>query len=62
MATKSFLHNINIKDCDQARKLVVALESATHDKGKEVVLSRPIVDLRGEQAKEFIKHYGEKRI
>ena len=62
MSTKSFLKNINIKNPSQAKQLINALENAESFKGKEVVMTRFVTELRGDQAKDFIKHYAEQSI
>lgn len=54
MATKSFLKNINIKGKKQTRELLRALEYAEKHPGKEVKMSRPVVELRGDDAKKFL--------
>lgn len=59
MATKSFLKNVNIKGRSQTRKFLDALEYAEQHRGKEVVMSRPVTELRGEKAIEFLQKFSE---
>ena len=54
MATKSFLKNINIKGRKQTRDLLRALKYAEKHPGKNVEMSRPVVELRGEDAQKFL--------
>lgn len=53
MATKSILKNIHIRDKRAAWNLVNALENAKKKKGKEVILSKNLNEIKGEKIKEF---------
>lgn len=53
MATKSILKNVDIRDPKLGKALVVALESASGKKAKDVTLSRTYSDIRGEKLKEI---------
>lgn len=53
MATSSFLRNVNITTKKQAQRLVEALEKAEQQRGEDVKMSRPVHDVRREQAKDF---------
>ena len=53
MATKSILKNIHIRDKRSAWNLVNALENAKKKKGKEVILSKNLNEIKGEKIKEF---------
>lgn len=53
MATSSFFRNINITTEKQARNLINALEKAEKKRGEEVKMSRPLNEVKREQAKEF---------
>lgn len=53
MATKSILKNVDIKDPKLGKSLVVALESASGKKAKNVILSRTYSDVHGEKLKEI---------
>lgn len=55
MATSSIFVNVNVKNKDDCRKLVLALEHAKGKKAKEVVLSRPVEVIRGEKVKDLLK-------
>jgi hypothetical protein len=48
MATKSILKNVDIKDPKLGKSLVVALESASNKKVKEVTLCQTYSDIHGE--------------
>lgn len=54
MATSSFLRNVNITTKRQAQRLVEALEKAEQQRGEDVKMSRPVHDVRREQAKDFL--------
>lgn len=53
MATKSILKNIDIKQKNLGRSLVVALENASGKTSKDVKLSRTYKDIRGDKIKEI---------
>lgn len=53
MATKSILKNVDIKSPKLGKSLVVALESASGKKAKDVTLSRTYSEVRGEMLKEI---------
>lgn len=57
MATKSILKNVNISGRKNVRLFVNALEKAQKTTGKEIVMSRPVEELRGQQAEEYLKGY-----
>ena len=57
MATNSFLKNINIKGRSQTQKLVSALERSESNRGKEVKMSRSVVEIKGEGVRDFLKNY-----
>lgn len=48
MATKSIYKDVRIKDPALCRRLVSALENAKSDKGKEVVFSKRVTTVKGE--------------
>lgn len=48
MATKSIYKDVRIKDPSLCRRLVSALENAKSDKGKEVVFSKRVTTVKGE--------------
>lgn len=58
MATNSFLKNINVKNRTQTQQLINALERAEANRGKEVVMSRAVVEIKGDGVKEFFKNRG----
>ncbi|ACB84405.1 hypothetical protein [Natranaerobius thermophilus] len=53
MATKSILKNINIRRKSFCRNFINALENAKGRKSKEVKLSRPVTEIKGEKIKEI---------
>ena len=53
MATKSILKNVDIKDENLGKSLVVALENAASKRSKTVSLSRTYSDVRGQKIKEL---------
>lgn len=53
MATKSILKNVNIKTRQQVRQLTYALENAENKRGKEVILSRTVAELKADQVMHF---------
>lgn len=55
MATKSILKNVNIKGGAQTRALLHALEHAEQHRGKEVVLSRSVEEIRGDDVCKFFE-------
>ena len=59
MATKSILKTINVRGREQVSRLADAMEKAEAWQGKEVRLRYPVVELRGEQIREFADSYFE---
>ena len=57
MATKSFLKTIHTISVDNAAQLADAFEKAKSFKGKEVKMSRPVVEVKGENIKELFARY-----
>lgn len=55
MATKSMLKNVNIKGRAQTRALLHALEHAEQHRGKEVVMSRSVEEVRGDDVRKYFK-------
>ena len=53
MTTSSFFRNINITTEKQARNLIDALEKAEKQRTEEVKMSRPVHEVKREQAKDF---------
>lgn len=53
MATKSILKNINIRSQNAAYRLVNALENAEKFKGESVEVSRPVVEVKKGNMKDF---------
>lgn len=58
MATKSILKNINIRSKSQGISLANALERAEKFQGKDIVFSRAVSEVKGEDVKKF---FGAKR-
>lgn len=54
MATKSILKNVDIKDKNLGKSLVLALENASGKKSKDVQLSRTYEDVRGEKLRSIL--------
>lgn len=54
MATKSILKNIDIKDKNQAKSLIIALERAAQKHSPEVQLSRTYEDVRGDKLRSIL--------
>lgn len=52
MATSSFFRNVNITTPKQAWSLIKALEKAEKTRGEEVKMSRPVQEVKHEQAKD----------
>ena len=48
MATKSIYKAIRVKDPSLCRRLVSALENAKSDRGKEVIFSKRVTTVKGE--------------
>lgn len=61
MATNSFLKNINIKGRSQTQNLVTALERSEANRGKDVTMSRSVVEIKGDAVKEFFKNRKRQR-
>ncbi|MBQ7515433.1 MAG: hypothetical protein IJS96_04055 [Schwartzia sp.] len=61
MATKSILKNIYMSDPEQISRLADAMEKAEAWQGKEVELRYPVVELKGQQIKDFVDAYLGKR-
>lgn len=59
MATKSILKNINVRGRKQVRRLADAMEKAEAFRGKEVVMRHAVVEIKGEQIKDFVAEYFE---
>ncbi|RBP68323.1 hypothetical protein DES36_10384 [Alkalibaculum bacchi] len=55
MATKSILKNINIKEKNSGRRLVLALENAKNKKSKEVTYKKSYSEISKDQIKEIFK-------
>lgn len=53
VATKSILKEVNFKKPKLISQFVTVLENAEKDHGKEVVLSKPTCDLKGEKIREM---------
>lgn len=53
MATKSILKNINIRSQNAAHRLVNALECAERFKGEPVEMSRPVIEVKKGNMKDF---------
>lgn len=60
MATKSFLKTIHNISVDDAEQLAAAFEGAKAFRGKEVKMSRPVVEVKGEQIKKLFAVYEER--
>lgn len=54
MATKSIFQSININETKQGKALIIALESASRKKTKNVQLSRPYKDIQGAQLRSIL--------
>ena len=54
MATKSFLKNISIKNKNDSRNFVKALEKAETKKNKKVTLSKAVVQVNGNEIKKYL--------
>ena len=52
MATSSFFRNVNITTTKQAQCLANALEKAEKNRGEEVTMSRPVHEIKRDQAKD----------
>lgn len=61
MATNSFLKNINIKGRAPTQKPVTALEHSESNRGKDVTMSRSVVELKGDAVKDFFKNRKRQR-
>lgn len=55
MATKSILKNIDIKDKELGKSLVIALERATQVHAKDVQLSRTYEDVCGNKLRSILQ-------
>lgn len=55
MATKSILKNVDIKDKNLGKSLVVALENAAGKHTKEITLSKAYEDVRGDKLRSILK-------
>ena len=55
MATKSIYKDVRIKDPSLCRRFVSALENAESDRGKEVVFSKRVTTVKGEDIKKMFK-------
>lgn len=55
MATKSILKNIDIKDKELGKSLVIALENATRAHAKDVQLSRTYEDVCGDKLRSILQ-------
>ena len=53
MATKSFLKDVVIRDRSQAKQLLSALENADKKIAKEVILSKSLEEVRGNNIKKL---------
>ena len=53
MATKSILKNINVRGRKQIKMLADAMEHAEAFQGKEVTMSRPVSEIKGDKIKDF---------
>ncbi len=54
MATRSILTSVNIRGDKQTKAFITALEEAKNKKGKDVVLSRKLREIKEEQMEDFI--------
>ena len=54
MATKSFLKNISIKNKNDSRNFVKALEKAETKPNKKVTLSKAVVQVNGNEIKKYL--------
>ena len=59
MATKSFLKTIHTIDVSNAEDLANAFEHAKVFRGKEVNLSHPVVEVKGEKVRELFSRHKE---
>lgn len=57
MATKSILKSVNIRGKSRVRDFVTALERAEKLTEKEVLLQRPVVEVRTDQIKSLLANY-----
>jgi len=57
MATKSILKNVNIRGRQRVHDFVTALERSEKQPEKEVLLQRPVVEIRSDQMKSLLEHY-----
>lgn len=57
MATKSILKNIDIKDKELGKSLVIALENATRAHAKDVQLSRTYEDVSGDKLRSILQKW-----
>lgn len=57
MATKSIIKNVNIKGRKQVKAMVDALEHAQHHKGKTVIMTRTVNEVRQNKVTEFFSNY-----
>lgn len=55
MATSSILRNVNLKNADQCRKLVSALERAVIAQPKRVSISKTVHEMDAEQMKKLFE-------
>lgn len=55
MATSSIYTSVKVKNKNDCRKLLVALETAESKKAKEVVFSRSVEIVKGDKIKELFK-------
>lgn len=57
MATKSMLKSVNVNTRKQIEKMVTALENAEANRGKEVVMSRTVVNVQGQDVVKVLSSY-----
>ena len=55
MATKSIYKDVRIKDIDLCRKFVSALENSQNKSSKQVVISKRVTTVKGENLNEMFK-------